>query len=315
MKQMIISILIFLQCFCLAQQSSNKQTETKGNNELQIINLNDSLFNYYPLQIGNTWIYKNITKSKYYTEKVLGDTIFNNKYYFKVQETNNVWFEIEINFYRKDTTEAKIYKKDHQDTFEWLVDSLFASVGDNWGFNSLDSVTEMTIFGQKIFVRHLHQLYFPPYFPQIGYAYNIGKVYRRAQYPTYPHGIPFITDGYDLVYALINGKEYGANPLIIKNENIQNPRRFSLWQNYPNPFNPTTKIRYSIPNVGTSLMKPVQLKIYDILGQEIATLVNEEKPAGNYEVEFDGSNHSSGVYLYRIQAGDFIQTKKMILLR
>jgi len=90
---------------------------------------------------------------------------------------------------------------------------------------------------------------------------------------------------------------------------------YKLEQNYPNPFNPTTKIKYVIPNVGASLMKPVQLKVYDILGNEIATLVNEEKPAGNYEVEFDGGKLSSGVYFYRMQAGDFIQTKKFVLLK
>ena len=98
------------------------------------------------------------------------------------------------------------------------------------------------------------------------------------------------------------------------------PTGFTLSQNYPNPFNPTTKIRYTIPNVGTSFMKFVKIKVFDILGREVATLVNEEKPAGNYEVEFNarsygGSNLSSGVYFYRMQAGDFRQTKKMILLR
>ncbi|RLD24218.1 MAG: hypothetical protein DRI70_08490 [Bacteroidetes bacterium] len=82
---------------------------------------------------------------------------------------------------------------------------------------------------------------------------------------------------------------------------------FKLYQNYPNPFNPVTTIPYSIPR--NSL---VQLKIYNLLGQEVATLVNEEKPTGNYQVEFDASNFPSGVYLYRLRAGDFVQTKKMI---
>ena len=93
--------------------------------------------------------------------------------------------------------------------------------------------------------------------------------------------------------------------------------RFKLYQNYPSPFNPTTTIRYRIPETGL-----VTLKVYDILGREAATLVNEEKSKGSYGVEFDGSNLSSGVYFYRIQAtlsggqaGDFIDTKKFVLIK
>ena len=107
----------------------------------------------------------------------------------------------------------------------------------------------------------------------------------------------------------------------IKNERTKERiNKFHLFQNYPNPFNPTTKIKYTVPDVGTSYMKFIKIKVFDILGNEIATLVNEEKPAGNYEVEFDarsygGSNLSSGVYFYRIQAGDFTETKTFVLLK
>jgi hypothetical protein len=93
-------------------------------------------------------------------------------------------------------------------------------------------------------------------------------------------------------------------------------------QNYPNPFNPTTKIKYTLPSVETrhaSSLQMISLKVFDILGNEIATLVNEEKPAGTYEVKF-GRNLinkvlTSGVYFYRLQAGTFIETKKMLLLK
>ena len=90
---------------------------------------------------------------------------------------------------------------------------------------------------------------------------------------------------------------------------------FTLHQNYPNPFNPSTKIKFTIPSVGTHDRVSVQLIIYDVLGKEIAKLVNEEKPAGSYEVEFNGSNLSSGVYFYKLQAGSFVETKKMILMK
>ncbi|MBK7229668.1 MAG: T9SS type A sorting domain-containing protein [Ignavibacteriales bacterium] len=85
---------------------------------------------------------------------------------------------------------------------------------------------------------------------------------------------------------------------------------FALDQNYPNPFNPSTKINYSIKEKSN-----VELKIFDLLGSEIATLVNEEKSPGNYEVFFDASKSSSGVYLYSIKAGSFVQTRKMLLMK
>ena len=88
------------------------------------------------------------------------------------------------------------------------------------------------------------------------------------------------------------------------------PTKFSLSQNYPNPFNPVTTIKYAI-----SSEELVQLKVYDILGSEIATLVNQEQNAGSYNVDFNASHLASGIYFYRLQAGSFIGTKKMILLK
>jgi uncharacterized delta-60 repeat protein len=93
---------------------------------------------------------------------------------------------------------------------------------------------------------------------------------------------------------------------------------FRLEQNYPNPFNPSTKIKYTIPSVIASGAKQshfVSLKIYDALGNEVATLVNEYKQGGSYEIEFNAAGLSSGIYFYKLQAGGFIETKKMILLR
>jgi hypothetical protein len=88
------------------------------------------------------------------------------------------------------------------------------------------------------------------------------------------------------------------------------PSEFILRQNYPNPFNPSTVISYRLPVIGF-----VTLKVYDILGRVVATLVNEEKPAGEYEVEFNRANLPSGIYFYQLKAGEFTETKKMILLK
>jgi len=83
-----------------------------------------------------------------------------------------------------------------------------------------------------------------------------------------------------------------------------------LEQNYPNPFNPSTTITYALPK-----SSDVRLSVYDILGREVSVLVNERRDAGVHEVKFDGTNLASGVYMYRIQAGGFVQVKRLLLLR
>ncbi len=88
------------------------------------------------------------------------------------------------------------------------------------------------------------------------------------------------------------------------------PNIFSLSQNYPNPFNPSTIIKFSIPKSSF-----ITLKVFDLLGREVATLVNEEKSWGNYKINFDGSSLSSGIYFYRLQAGSFVDTKKFIFMK
>lgn len=92
------------------------------------------------------------------------------------------------------------------------------------------------------------------------------------------------------------------------------PYEITLMQNYPNPFNPSTKIRYSIPNTGTGLTRSV-LKVYDTLGNEVATLVDDYREAGRYEIEFNSSDLPSGIYYYKLTAGNFSDVKKMILLK
>lgn len=93
------------------------------------------------------------------------------------------------------------------------------------------------------------------------------------------------------------------------------PNTFSLSQNYPNPFNPSTTIRYTVASNVNGQMSKVLMKVFDILGREVAMLVNEEKPAGSYEIKFNASHLASGVYFYSLNAGEFKMTKKMLLLR
>ncbi len=88
------------------------------------------------------------------------------------------------------------------------------------------------------------------------------------------------------------------------------PTRYELYQNYPNPFNPSTVISFQL-----AVNSFASLKVYDLLGREVATLVNEQLKPGTYEVDWDGSNFSSGIYYYKLVAGDYTETKKMVLLK
>ena len=120
---------------------------------------------------------------------------------------------------------------------------------------------------------------------------------------------------------IINTELNDGDEITITNEKITSlvvvgkmtedqPVSYQLYQNYPNPFNPGTQIKYSVPQTSQ-----IQIKVFDVLGNEIETLVNEEKPTGTYELTWNAAALPSGIYFYRIQAGSFVNTKKMILLK
>ncbi len=112
-------------------------------------------------------------------------------------------------------------------------------------------------------------------------------------------------------YSIYEFEVFNLDTLSSSNDDKENlPLQFSLYQNYPNPFNPSTTISYQLPKNGF-----VTLKIYDVLGREVSTLVNEYKSAGNYKLNFDASNLSSGVYIYTIRSADNVLSKKMILMK
>ena len=118
---------------------------------------------------------------------------------------------------------------------------------------------------------------------------------------------PQLFDSYSY-FDLVEAKKIGQNDFL--------PKEFKLFQNIPNPFNPSTRIKYSIPQSSN-----VIIKVFDILGNEIETLVNEEKPTGTYELTWNATNLPSGIYFYRLQvyapgrAGSFVETKKMVLMK
>ena len=136
---------------------------------------------------------------------------------------------------------------------------------------------------------------------------NEKGMYRRVSDYYWQCGIS--SDFYTRNVELIDG------PNSINQDYLNIPDNFTLYQNYPNPFNPTTKIKYEIPDQARNNISIVTLKVYDILGREVSTLVNEEKPVGEYEVEFSGSGLTSGIYFYMLQSGEYVETKKMVLLK
>ncbi len=93
------------------------------------------------------------------------------------------------------------------------------------------------------------------------------------------------------------------------------PKEYALFQNYPNPFNPSTTIKYSIPANDKREISNTKLIVYDILGREVATLINEKQKPGNYEVVFNAQNLASGTYFYRLTSGDFVKTMKFVLIK
>jgi len=165
----------------------------------------------------------------------------------------------------------------------------------------------------------------------MGYVDSSSKFYYTQKY--HDHGFAdtlfapdsstlndFTSDGSRLYcsFAKSNDVFFGdidiITPEVNKND-ITNIYSFNLGQNYPNPFNPCTTIKYSIPSVGLRQASTVQLKIYNILGQEIATLVNQVQNSGSYQIPFDATSLPNGVYFYKLQYGTFTQSRKMIVLK
>jgi hypothetical protein len=161
------------------------------------------------------------------------------------------------------------------------------------------------------------------------YATDSGPVYTGVQsswvhevsdisdYAKHPFNIRFVFFSDNVTYWMPLDGWYidNVNISILESANsadtyVQLPTAVSLAQNYPNPFNPSTTITYALPK-----SSDMRLSVYDLLGREVSVLVNERKDAGVHEVKFDGSGLSSGVYLYRLRAGDFVQTRKLLLLQ
>ena len=144
-------------------------------------------------------------------------------------------------------------------------------------------------------------------FQTIGFINGAGTTTKSQSYSYSDRNLEPGTYTYRLNQVDFDGTTYASEELSII---IDKPVTYTLEQNYPNPFNPTTQINYSVAERGN-----VSLVVYDLLGKEVANLVNEVKEPGSYQVNFNASNLPSGIYAYRIQSGNFVQTKKMMLIK
>lgn len=272
---------------------------------------------FYPLNIGNVWQYRDESNAVS-TEKIIGDTVVDGIQYFLLihsLQTSGGLMRIDSLFrvinrrggpYWGDSCggnnlyELSIYHLGEEDSTSWKIcDGLYLEQ-----FVRYNGISVMNIFGQAREVMDFDYGGIAEggdtlWFYGARLAKGIGMIEEQHYEWSY-----MILQG-----AIIDGVQYGTI-VSVDEMPVTIPENTILYPNYPNPFNPTTKIRYSVPN--TSL---IFIKIYDVLGNEVATLVNEHKPAGTYEVNWDAGNFPSGVYFYKLQTENYIAVKKMLLMK
>jgi hypothetical protein len=255
-----------------------------------------------PLQLGNIWVYDRISTTARTTlidTNIYIDTIPYCKLFIEVNygATGNAFERLkEDGFYviynEFDSTETPYYKKNAVIGDTWTVGTLVYSIEDTFIAN---------VFGEQTTIKFL--------------LVDDGLIYRQ-EYWTEKFGklssqdFGGILD--DLQGCVIDGVAYGDTSFTIVSveDEFEPTNDFRLEQNYPNPFNPATTITFQVVDFGF-----VSIRVYDILGKEIETLVNEEKPAGTYQITFDGSGLVSGTYFYQLKTENYIETKKMQLMK
>lgn len=268
----------------------------------------DSVLSYMPLSIGNKWQYKvhyvvnnsTIDTTYYSLFTVERDTIMPNWYQYQVLKS-----ETETKYIHIDSATACVYDYEYNTSRGFMTDSLRCSAGDFFGMNNYcELIDTASILNYKTWIMVIDRT-MPDISERHTLALDIGISYNEI-ITTFGYGTQKTST---LVYAKINGVEFGE--MIASLNGITNELlSFNLQQNYPNPFNPITTITYQIPE-----LRFVTIKVFDVLGNEVETLVSEEKLAGTYEVRFNPIDLPSGIYFYQMKAGSFIQTNKMILLK
>jgi len=274
---------------------------------------------YFPIHLYDTWHYQVVSDywDGYLTKttnivSVTGDTIINCKQYFIIKNYTKEYNSSYNDLIRIDSVGLRVMQYGGCADTEKVVYNLSSNAcgWKNCGdLHTVQSIVETTIEGK---VGDLDN-----YATQLAF---IGNYWIQRRTLAKGYGLCHSTGGElmgwvkKLYYAKINGHEYG-NPTQIGGGQII-PIKYSLSQNYPNPFNPETTISYSIPK-----SEHVTLKVFDVLGREVATLADEYKQAGSYIVTLNVSHlerrreMTSGIYFYRLQSGSYSQAKKLILMK
>ncbi|VAX27070.1 hypothetical protein MNBD_IGNAVI01-2948 [hydrothermal vent metagenome] len=224
---------------------------------------------------------------------------------------------------------TRVFQATKPDSFHWVPDWIVDTmkVVDTLVFRSKANAADISDSGEEILIKDDNFVYHWYRKNNEPVAEALKKIPKVLPYVKEPNGegICWAPDssGYFTFSEGLHPHLYFYPRVVTSVESDKTlPDQFLLEQNYPNPFNPSTTIRYTIPNVGSSFSSSmnVKLTIFDILGHKIATLVNEQQGPGNYQVKWNGKDKNdkevaSGIYLYRLKAGSFISTKKMMLLQ
>ena len=269
---------------------------------------NQNSKSFFPLSIGNTWITRDVSSQP-------NPSFFKHQVIDTIRISNKLYYEVDLygsHYYREDSL-GQFYE--YVDSTEQIIMDFNMSVGDSIPISRFDGEyngytvciekKEVTTF---IGTNDQQITFFLDWDSQIIDEEQTFVLQRGV-------GLSFFKVAFHfseyLVGAIIDGVVYGdTNVVSVEKAEDETPRHFSLSQNYPNPFNPSTTIRFDLPKATF-----VTLKIYNLLGEELETLVQEYRLAGFHKIRWTAERLSNGHYFYRLQAGEFVDTKKFILIK
>jgi hypothetical protein len=288
--------------FCLIQTSPAQNTPSI-----------DSSYALYPLQVGNLWQFYTYdfvngqTIWEYgWTTKILGDTVMPDGKIYAIETSD---YSVGASYLRQEGPRVIIYSGFYgqpvlYDFSKSIGDTLFAVLPPGRKDSAVCVVK--ALYSDNIFnlQRKTWQFYTTASrssaFICDYVTDGIGMTTQKAE-----AGLEWFLRG-----AIINGVKYGIITVVKENDHYVGPKEFALYPNYPNPFNPSTTISFSLPSRSF-----VTLKIFDVMGREVSTIVSEEIAAGSYQRQWNASGFPSGVYFYRLQAGAYTETKRLVLVR